>query len=306
MMKNILITGGTGLVGTHLTQLLLSKGYGVHIFTRKIPNTILNENIKFFEWNTDKNTYDKKAFENVIAIVNLAGAGVADKRWSDTRKAEILNSRVQSGNLLVKALQETKNTIATIIQASATGWYNVDIPFIEKENQFQEDEPAHNDFLGTTCKAWEESIKGVIALQKRLVTIRIGIVLSKKGGMVKELAKPMRYGILPILGNGKQMVPWIHIDDVCNLIIFAIEKNIEGTYNAVSSNPVAQKLLSKQIAKALHKNYFIAPPIPAIILKIMLGEMSIEILKSATINNAKIKKEGYIFKYPNLESIKDL
>jgi uncharacterized protein len=305
-MKSILITGGTGLVGTHLTQLLLSKGYGVHIFTRKIPSTLPKENIRFFEWNTEKSTYDKNAFENIIAIVNLAGAGVADKRWSVARKAEILSSRVQSGNLLVKALQETNNTVTTIIQASASGWYNMDIPFAEKENSYQEDEPANTDFLGNTCKGWEESIKGVLALQKRLVTIRIGIVLSKLGGMVKELAKPMSFGILPVFGNGKQIVPWIHIDDVCGIILFAIEKNISGVFNAATSEPATQKILAKQIAKALHKKYFIAPPIPAFVLKLMLGEMSIEILKSANVFNSKIKKEGYHFLYPSLESIVSL
>jgi uncharacterized protein len=305
-MQQILITGGTGLVGTQLTQLLLSKGYGVHIFTRKIPSTLSNENIRFFEWNTEKGTYDKNAFNNVIAIVNLAGAGVADKRWSVARKAEIINSRVQSGNLLVKALQETNNTVTTIIQASASGWYNMNIPYTEKENSYQEDEPANTDFLGTTCKAWEESIKGVVALQKRLVIIRIGIVLSKNGGMVKELAKPMSFGILPVFGNGKQIVPWIHIDDVCGMILFAMEKSISGIYNAASSEPVTQKILAKQIAKALHKKCFIAPPIPAFVLQLMLGEMSIEILKKAEISNTKIKKEGYHFLYPSLESIVNL
>jgi uncharacterized protein len=302
-MQNILITGGTGLVGTQLTQLLLSKGYGVHIFTRKIPTTLPKENVRYFEWNTAQGTYNKNAFTNVVAIVNLAGAGVADKRWTVARKAEILNSRIQSGNLLVKALQETNNTVATIIQASAIGWYNMDIPFAEKENINQEDQAANTDFLGNTCKAWEHSIQGVLTLQKRLVTLRIGIVLSSKGGMVKELATPMGFGILPVFGNGKQIVPWIHIDDVCGIILFAIEHNISGVYNTVASQPVAQKILSNQIAKALHKKWFIAPPIPSFILKLMLGEMSIEITKSALLKNDKIKKAGFTFQYPALENI---
>ncbi len=305
-MQQILITGGTGLVGTQLTQLLLSKGYGVHIFTRNKPKNTTKENIKYFEWDTEIGTYDKNAFNNVVAIVNLAGAGVADKRWSKERKSEILNSRVQSGNLLVKALQETTNTVTIIIQASASGWYNMEQLSHTNGNQFQEDQPANTDFLGATCKAWEDSIKGVLALHKRLVTIRIGIVLSINGGMVKELAKPMNFGIIPVFGNGKQIVPWIHIDDVCGMILFAIEKNINGIYNAASSEPVNQKTLAKQIAKVLQKKCFIAPPIPSFVLKLMLGEMSIELLKSISISNTKIKKEGYNFLYPSLVSITNL
>ncbi len=303
-MQNIIITGGTGLVGQALTAQLLQHGYGVHIFTRSVINKKSTNKLKYFEWNTTKQSFDIAALENAIAIINLAGEGVADKRWTIKRKAEILNSRKESGALVTKMLLQNKNTITTLIQASATGWY---APNANTYNSFQETLPAHNDYLGQTCAAWEQSIEAVKQNNIRVVTVRIGIVLSSKGGMVKELAKPMQLGVVPVFGNGKQIVPWIHCTDLVAMIITAIEnKNYNGIYNAVASNNTTQKLLAIQIGKALGKKIFIKIPIPAFVLKIMLGEMSIEVLKSAVVENDKIKKAGFTFQYPALESIENL
>ncbi len=301
-MKKVLITGGTGLVGTQLIKLLQNKGYSIHVFSRNASKA--KDQISYFKWDPQQGTYDSNAFTGVTAIVNLAGAGIADKRWTTKRKREILESRVQCGQLITKALQETPNTVNTIIQASAMGWYGADTATIQ--NGFIETAEAHHDFLGNTCKAWEDSVEGVKALQKRLVILRIGIVLSASGGMVKELKKPMTFGLVPIFGNGKQVVSWIHVTDLCKMILFAIETNIEGIYNAVSSEPIIQKFLSKQIAKALHKRIRIPFYIPSFLLKMALGEMSIEVLKSTTVDNTKIKKAGFQFEYPAFENIDKL
>jgi uncharacterized protein len=300
-MQNIIITGGTGLVGNALTAQLLQLGYGVHIFTRSVHNKKNTDRLKYFEWNTQTQTFDVNALYNAIAIVNLAGEGVADKRWSVQRKEAILQSRTQSGALVSKMLLQHKHTITTLVQASATGWY---APNAIANNNYQETLPAHNDYLGQTCQAWEQSIASVLSSNIRVVTLRIGIVLSRKGGMVKELAKPMQLGVIPVFGNGQQIVPWIHITDLTAIITTAITNtSYTGVYNAVASNNTTQKSLAIQIAKALGKSAFIRFPIPSFLLKIMLGEMSIEVLKSAIIENDKIKKAGFTFQYPALESI---
>lgn len=302
LMQKILITGGTGLVGTALTQTLLAKGYGIHIFTRSANKNTSPANVQYYNWKPETGYYDAAALQGVTSIVNLAGAGVADERWTAARKQEILQSRVQSGNVVTKILQASNNNITTLIQASATGWYN---PVRNTAIATQEDEAAATDYLGTTCKAWEDSIANV-PLSVRVVKLRFGIILSKQGGMVAKLVIPMAVGILPVFGSGKQLVPWVHIADVCGIINYAITTSISGVYNTVASNPAAQKQLAKQIAVASHKRWFIAPPIPAFVLKLMLGEMSIEVLKSAEVSNDKIIKMGYNFLYPTVSSIANL
>jgi uncharacterized protein len=180
-MQNILITGGTGLIGKRLTEILVEKGYDVTILSRNENIVSPNPKIQYAYWNLDEQVIDKNAIANADVIVNLAGAGVADKRWTDERKKEIVDSRVNSGRLLVNALQTVPNNITTIISASAIGWYNP----LEKNSitNYQEEQPANTDFLGDTCKKWEQSVHPITLMKKRLVKFRIGIVLSKNGGI---------------------------------------------------------------------------------------------------------------------------
>ena len=296
-MQNIIITGGTGMVGTALTKLLLSKGYGVHILTRNATKYTNTETVKYYNWDTNKQTVDANAFTNAIGVVNLAGAGVADKRWSVSRKAEILESRTNAGATITNALQTIPNQIKVLVQASATGWYGQSA---EGSTPFTESATAATDYLGNTCKAWEQSIAAVKNMAIKVVTLRIGIVLSTMGGMVKQLLLPMQLGVLPVFGNGKQIISWVHINDLCQLILYSIETNMEGTYNAVATEPLAQKVFVKRLATFLQKKWWIAFPIPAFILKIMLGEMSEEVLKSCALSNQKLLSTGFQFEYPNL------
>ena len=230
-------------------------------------------------------------------MVNLAGAGVADKRWSVSRKAEILESRTNAGATITNALQTIPNQIKVLVQASATGWYGQSA---EGSTPFTESATAATDYLGNTCKAWEQSIAAVKNMAIKVVTLRIGIVLSTMGGMVKQLLLPMQLGVLPVFGNGKQIISWVHINDLCQLILYSIETNMEGTYNAVATEPLAQKVFVKRLATFLQKKWWIAFPIPAFILKIMLGEMSEEVLKSCALSNQKLLSTGFQFEYPNL------
>jgi len=299
-MQTVLITGGTGMVGTSLTELLLSKGYQVIILTRK-PQVSQIPNLTYAVWDISKGYIDPSAIGQADAIVHLAGAGVADKRWSKKRKQEIVDSRVKSGALLVKYLSESSHQVKTVVAASAIGWYGPDT-VQSLQHGFVETDPVDAAFLGDTCKRWEDSVKPIETLGIRLVTLRIGIVLNKEGGALAEFIKPAQFGIATIFGNGQQMVSWIHHHDLCKMMIHGIETAaIKGVYNAVSPDPTSNKDLIIAIAKKL-RGFYLPIPVPALVLKIMLGEMSIEILKSAKVSSKKIEEAGFKFDYPNLHS----
>ena len=299
-MQTVLITGGTGMVGTSLTELLLSKGYQVIILTRK-PQVSQIPNLTYAVWDISKGTIDPLAFEKADAIVHLAGAGVADKRWSKKRKQEIVDSRVMSGALLVKYLTAHTHQVKTVVTASAIGWYG---PDTEQSLQygFTETDPVDAAFLGDTCKQWEDSVKPIETLGIRLVTLRIGIVLNKQGGALAEFIKPAKFGLATIFGTGNQMVSWIHQNDLCKMILFGIQTaSLKGVYNAVSPDPASNKDLIIAITKKL-RGFYLPIPVPAFVLNIMLGEMSIEILKSAKVSSNKIQEADFKFDYPTLNS----
>jgi hypothetical protein len=302
-MSTVLITGGTGMIGKRLTELLINKGYQVIILTRGQTSVTSNQSsVSYAQWNIEKQTIDVDAIQKADHIIHLAGAGVADKRWTTKRKKEIVDSRVQSSKLIVKAVTEIPNTIKTVVSTSAIGWYGADTKD-SLQNGFDEDANADTEFLGTTCKLWEESISAVESVNKRLVKLRVGIVLSNAGGALAEFRKPMQMGIAAILGNGKQIISWVHVDDLCNMFIYAIEhEEMNGVFNAVAPNPVSNKTLTLTLAKIMKGNFFIPFYVPAFLLKIILGEMSVEVLKSATVNANKIKKAGYVFLYPTIET----
>ena len=303
-MPSVLITGGTGLVGTAVKVLLEQKGYEVVLLTRsKMP---LKGQA---HWDINAGTIDSTAIAAADYIIHFAGAGVADKRWSTARKQEILDSRTKSSALLVKALQETPNKVKAVISASAIGWYgpdqinahNIDL----SAQGFVETDPSYPDFLGTTCAAWEASIAPVTAntngLQKRLVCLRTGIVLSKHGGALKEFLKPLAVRMAAVLGNGKQMIRWIDVRDLAKMFVYALEnENISGSYNAVAPAPVSNKTLTQTLAKVLYGSFYITTYVPSFVLKIMLGEMSIEVLKSTTVSAQKILDAGFVFDYPEI------
>jgi len=301
-MATVLITGGTGLIGKAMSKLLLEKGHDVIILTRNSEKqqSKIETRISYATWDIEKQAIDINAIQKADYIIHLAGAGVADKRWTDKRKKEILDSRTKSSALIIKALKENDNKVKAIVSASGIGWYG---PDPAPSGSFKEDAPAHGDFLGQTCRLWEQSIHPVTAMGKRLVILRTGIVLSKDGGALAEFKKPIRFGVAGILGDGKQIVSWIHIDDICRLYLNAIEnENFSGVYNAVAPHSISNKNLTIQLAKAMNGKMFIPMPVPSFVLKIMLGEMSIEVLKSATVSAEKIMKAGFVFKYPSLET----
>lgn len=300
-METVLITGGTGMVGRYLTQLLIQKGYRVNWLSRQAgERSVQGNRVQVFEWDISKETIDEKAISSADHIVHLAGAGVAEKRWTKKRKQEILDSRTKSSSLIVKAISEIPNTVKTVVSASAIGWYGSDRSAIP--GPFTEDMPACPGFLGNTCKAWEENIAPVTQLGKRLVLLRIGIVLSGTGGAITEFKKPLRAGIVPVFGTGKQIVSWVHIYDLSNLFLYAIEnKEMNGIYNAVAPNPVSSRGLMMSLLRSMGRSFALPIPVPAFVLQLLLGEMSIEILKSATVSSQKTEEAGFQFTYPAIE-----
>jgi uncharacterized protein (TIGR01777 family) len=304
-METVLITGGTGMIGKALTEALVTAGYKVIVLSRKKEKN-QQKAVRYAQWDVAAQTIEEGAIKEADYIVHLAGANVADGRWTEKRKQEIIDSRVKTGALLVKALTNIPNNVKAVISASAIGWYGPDAQ-VPNPHPFVETDPANTDFLGETCKLWEAAIAPVKELQKRLVTFRIGIVLSNDGGAYAEFKKPLKFGIASVLGSGEQTVSWIHIDDLIQLVCFALkQERMHGVYNAVAPNPVSNAQLIKTMAKT-KTGIAIQAPVPAFVLKIMLGEMSIEVLKSATVSAAEVKGEGFLFQFPTIEqAVEDL
>jgi uncharacterized protein (TIGR01777 family) len=299
-METVLITGGTGLVGKELTKKLLEKGYEVIVLTRKLPrdNSVVKNGVSYAIWNVAKQTIDVAAVQKADHIIHLAGAGVVDKKWTVAYKKEIQDSRTKSSELIINTLKNNNNKVRTIVSASAIGWYG---PDKADGKAFVETDPADNSFLGETCRLWEESIQPAEQLGKRIVRLRTGIVLSNEGGALLEFKKTLQFGVASILGNGQQIVSWIHIDDLCQLYIDAIKnEQLKGVYNAVAPAPVTNKVLTLTLAKETRGKFFISAHVPEFVLKIMLGDRSIEVLKSATVSSDKIQQTGFTFIYPTL------
>ena len=306
-MAKIIITGGTGLVGRALTRELLDRKDEVIILTRskKEKKEFIQDGLSYAKWNPALGEIDQEAISEADYIIHLAGAGVADKRWTNKRKQEILKSRVDSGRLLSESLARMNHKIKAVISASAIGWYGPD-PVIPNPDPFHEDLPASGDFLGQTCQSWEESIKPVTVSGVRLAILRTGIVFTDAGGALPEFRKYLRIGIAAILGKGKQVISWIHIDDLVNLYLYAIDKELAGVFNAVAPFPVSNKELVKKLAKG-YSQFYLPVHVPALALKVILGEMSIEVLKSATVSSKKCETAGFQFRFPGIdEALKDI
>ena len=292
---SVLITGGSGLIGRYLTSALLSQGYSVSHLSR---NTGSSEKVKVFKWNPQENYIDPAALENVDYIVHLAGANIGEKRWSKSRKLEIVSSRIDTAKLLHSAVSNTGKTLKGFISASAIGYYGS----VTSGKIYSESDSPAEDFLGNTCRLWEEAADMFANVAERIVKIRTAVVLEKSDSALSKLLKPAGMGVFPRLGNGRQYMPWIHISDLCGIYLKAInDEKVSGAYNAVAPQHISQTEFMKTMAIIIKKP-FLNPPVPAFILRAFLGEMSDVVLKGSRISSMKIENSSYIFQYNNLKA----
>lgn len=296
MAKNILIAGATGLVGEQLISKLLIDGYQVSILSRKPNKEGVNPQVKVYLWDVYQQIIDYNALNGIDTIINLTGEGIADKPWTEERKQQIIDSRVKAAALIFSAIKETNANIESYISASAVGIYGD-----RGDEILEEDSLPGTGFMPQCCLEWEKAADQGIALGIRVVKIRIGIVLSKKGGALATMEKPVKYFAGTALGSGQQWMPWIHLDDLVNLFVKAVEdQNMFDAYNASAPSPVTNKTFTKKLGKILHRPTW-PFNVPKFVLRALLGEMSILPLISTNTSAQKILNTGFQFRYLNLE-----
>lgn len=291
---NVLVSGGTGLIGREISKQLLDKGHEVRWLTRQPGNNKFG--IKEFQWDTDKGTINAEALKGVDTIINLAGAPLTE-RWTPEYKSEIIRSRVDSVRLIHEAVRENDIPLKNFISASAVGYYPDD-----PEKEYDEGDAPGSDFLSLVCQKWEQEAQNFEHMDVRTIRCRVGIVLSTKGGALPKLVKPIKYGAGAPLGSGKQWMPWIHLKDVAGQFVFLAEHNTpSGVYNAVGPYNVTNEQLTKAAAHVLGKPFFL-PNVPKTALKIALGEMAKMVLISNKVSSKKIEDAGYSYKFKKLEA----
>jgi len=294
-MDKVLITGGTGLVGKHLSEKLKEKDYSVVLLSRKKN---VETEISTYSWDLDKEEIQTGALESVDYIIHLAGANIGEKRWTAKRKKQIIDSRIKSSGLIYDKIKHKEIKPKAFISASAIGYYGA----ITAEKVFYETDLPASDFLGETCRLWEQSADKFKNSDTRVVKIRTGVVLAEQGGALSKMIVPVKLGFGSAIGSGKQYMPWIHIDDLCNIYIKAIEDiQMSGAYNAVAPQHTTNVEFTRALASILKKPFWF-PAIPAFMLKMIFGEMAEMLLRGSRVSSEKIIKAGYKFKFANLQA----
>jgi len=291
--KSVLITGGTGLIGKHLSGILVSRGYQVTLLSR---SKSAPGNPSIANWDPKLNKIDSIAVENADIIIHLAGSNIGGGRWTAARKRSISESRVNTCRLLYNAVSRSPEKPELFISASGISYYGV----ITSDHIFSEDDGPGSDFLANTCMQWEEAAGSFELLGVRTAIFRNGLVLAADGGIISRLALPFRMGLGASIGTGNQYVPWIHIEDLCRIYAMAIENtNIRGKFNAVAPAHVNFTGFADILASAFHRKIRL-PAVPAVLLKLAFGEMSRVILEGSRVSSEKIRSAGFQFEYSDL------
>ena len=291
----VLITGATGLVGQELVGQCHAKGYDVHYLTTSKNKLVSETNYQGFYWNPKTGEINKDCLNGVSVIINLAGASIS-KRWTTSYKQEVLDSRIDTLDTLYRLLTESpKHQVTSFISASAIGIYpnSLDIYYEEEETD------VDDSFLGDVVAAWEQKADEFKALSVMVSKVRIGLVMSAKGGALPEIAKPIKLYVGAAFGSGEQWQSWIHVSDLARMFLFIAENKLKGVYNGVAPNPITNNRLVKEVAKILEKPLFL-PNIPRFVMRAILGEMSYILFASQRVSSKKIEEEGFDFEYQNI------
>ena len=293
-MATVLISGGKGLIGNHLCKRLQERGYEIAILSRARSK---EKQILTYIWDIDKFEIDKEAIATADYIVHLSGTSIGEKRWTTKRKQQIVESRVKSGQLIFDEVRKQNKNMRAFISASAIGYYGA----VTSNKVFSETDPPGDDFLGQTCRDWEHAADRFKDLGIRTVKIRTGVVLTKRGGVLQKMMIPIKTGFGSAIGSGKQYLPWIHIDDLCDIYIKAIEDSqMLGAYNAVAPEHLTNKEFTQTLADILKRTLWL-PKIPVFVMKLIFGKMSEILLKGSRVSSKKIQAAGYKFLFPTLE-----
>jgi uncharacterized protein len=298
-MQTVLIAGGTGLVGSRLSELLRGRGYKVIHLSRRQN---LDAEFPAYAWDIEKSTIDETALSQADYIINLAGAGIADKRWSAARKKLIIESRTQSTALLGRFIKEKSLKIKAYLSASAIGFYGN-----RQDDIMTEESSAGNGFLVESTIEWEKYVNEISSLGIRTIALRIGIVLTTKGGALEKMLISFWFRMGVYFGNGKQWFSWIHIEDVCNMFVWAIEnEKVAGVYNAVAPNSLTNYDLTKAISDAKGGGYLMFPT-PVFALRLGMGEMADVVLNSTRVSAQKVENQGFRFQFREIiPALRDL
>jgi hypothetical protein len=294
--NHVLITGGTGLIGQYLTHLLTRMNYKVRYLSRSPQKST---QVDAYYWDPQKKELDESALDGIGHVIHLAGANLSKRRWSKSRKKLIYNSRVDATQFLIEKIANHKSRPKSFLGMSAVGIYG------NSGKQWVDEHAGQGSgFLPKVCEDWESKTKKASGLGIRTVIYRSGVVLSNEDGMLPKLMDPLKFGIAPVMGSGKQYLSWVHIEDIARSLIYAIENpNMNGTYNIVAPYPVTQKELMNQLVQKIH--FGIQIPVPALALRIGLGEMANTVLEGQRVSSQKLRLEGFQFKYPQLEEALD-
>lgn len=291
-MKKVLITGGSGLVGTALTKLLLLEGFEVRHLGREVRP---NASVPVFRWDVARGILDERALDGVDHIIHLSGANLAGKRWTAARRHELRASRVEAAELLRQSAERTNAWPSAFISASGVNYYGT----ATSDHVFTEDDPAATDFLGELCRDWE-SAADKWGTHCRVVKMRTAVALSKEGGALCKMAAPARWGLAAPLGSGSQWMPWVHIEDLARAYLHAIrDTGLHGAYNIAAREQVRNLEFMHEVAKALHRPFFL-PPVPEVLLRILLDGPGNLIMNGSRVSNERLEASGFMFKHPRL------
>ncbi len=294
-MQTILVSGGAGVIGKHLCPELKKRGYDVTVLSRKNRG---NNQFRTFWWDPDSSEIEEGAIESADYIIHLSGANLGDKRWTSEQKQIIIDSRVKTAHLIFEKIQEKKHPLKAFISSSAIGYYGT----TPTERKFNESDPPGNDFLAEVCLKWEEAVDRFQQSGIRTVKIRSGVVLTREGGALSQMKRPVVLGIGSPFGTGRQYMPWIHIDDLCAIYTKAVEDSqMSGVYNAATPDNKTNAEFMRLLAHVLNQPFWF-PKVPAFVMKLILGERASIILQGNKVSCEKIIREGFNFKYPDLES----